>query len=527
MRSQSFLRAWLAAALLAAPGCITLEDLPMPKDGGQDTPAEGEPDEIVSEGDADSGSDEYPASEGDADVEAIETPDPSSDGGDVDAGLAGCTGARCREAGVVDANFVACPGTDCPAFDASSDSETVRPFVCQSHDQCGQARFCVDGACRDSFVCESHDQCRQGQVCEEGTCRAGIVCQRNDQCPQEQLCLAGACRPRCTADNACVVYQGPADRYIYQLAADENALYFSLPPPQELSGEYRGNGELWRMLPGQSPTLVSDQLGVDPTFVVQAGYAYFRHGAATLMRSSVEPDAPDQQLYAIPVAEQASWAVGTGFVVFSGYDGFRVGSLDGATPLRHIEHQLSLVSGLTTTGDRFYFTAKTRTPDDFEFTRVKSVRAIEPFAIEDASPPYYAGQGGPELREVRGNYAYFGYAIGLPSRINLTDGSNEDLARFSHSGDFTWSQVSFSLLGDWLYFFEEAREGPSSYVGPASARVMRRLLSDPTRTQEVVPWRPAAESSAGYYMALSRDRLYTARSQKNGVIYEMALPAAP
>src|SRR5262245_30261548 len=48
MRRQLFSRAWLAAALLAAPACITLEDLPVPKDGGEDTPAE-EPGSVVTE----------------------------------------------------------------------------------------------------------------------------------------------------------------------------------------------------------------------------------------------------------------------------------------------------------------------------------------------------------------------------------------------------------------------------------------------------------------------------------------------
>jgi len=319
------------------------------------------------------------------------------------------------------------------------------------------------------------------------------------------------------------VYQTPTGRTIFQVATDENALYmFSLPASSFVTD---GAAQLWRMLPGQSPTLVGDQLGNNGTPAVQGGYAYFRR-ATNLVRRRVEGDAPEQQLYAIPGAERALWAVGTDFVVFSSFDGFWVGSLDGTAPLRKIEQELSAPKQVKAMGDRFYFVTKTVTSDSYQFSRFKSVRTVEPFTIEDASPVFSGDL--PSVDYLRPGYAYSdAYSGGVtyqqPVRINLASGSMEVFVttpRNSYMGN-----VGYAVLGDWLYYYEDKFDDARGVR--ESSHVDRYLLSDPTQKQEVRPWRPWSRDTGGPVMAVLGDRFYTVKSGSAEVIYEMTLPVAP
>ncbi len=541
MRPLLFSRVWLASALLAAAsGCVTLADLPPPKDDAG-PPEEGDPGQIVTEDPEDPGNPEPDPREDDAEVES---PEPEVDSGkleldagsgpkpgpELDSGSASCSGADCSDAGTeagveVDAEvcpypvdwFLPVPANCRPP---TPPTPPPPPFVeCNVNADCGQNRYCVSNTCRDRFVCSSSAECSPGEGCVDGACRAQQVCQSNNQCPQNQLCVAGACAPRCTADNACIVYQGAGDRSVRQLATDENALYFSLSPVT-VGWQERGYGQLWRMVPGQAPTLVSEQVGPNTNFAVQNGYAYFRRGA-TFMRSRVEPDAPDQTLYAAPTPETASWAIGANFVVFSGYDGFWVGNLEGTMSLHNVPQDPGNPKDVMATADRFYFVAKITTPDHWLFSRITSVRAVEPYRLEDASPLFLSDYA--TIQGVRAPYAYLSWWSNSPMRVNLIDGSLEYLP------DSTQFANSHALIGDWLYRFEELRD--STYESIRSQRVTRHGINDWTRKQEVVPLRLASASSAGNLMAVLGNRFYSAKSRADimmpSIIYEMALPAAP
>jgi hypothetical protein len=333
-------------------------------------------------------------------------------------------------------------------------------------------------------------------------------CTSNANCESDEYCASSAvCLPKCNADGACLVHQMPAGRGVAQFASDDQALYFS-----SIDGTNVDSGEIWRREPGQAPTLVANQVGAWGRFEVRDGHAYFRRGAR-FFRAKVAPQSPAEELYVVPGSQDTPWTIGNGFLVASVLDGFWFGSLDGKQALRKIETELvGSPAEVRAFGDRFYFIANTRV-NDYALSRVKSVRMVEPYAIEDASPVIQGHiEGG--LVEVRPPHLYFGFRY--PQRLNLLTGESESYPTGWGPGHSLDSR--YLISGDWIYAFNPG------YERPAGSSVDRYFLGKASISQQLLPPRPREESAASSIMGVMGKRFYSAAGAG---IYEKLLPAAP
>lgn len=106
---------------------------------------------------------------------------------------------------------------------------TVDPLACDGDADCGNAKRCIDGQCREaSDLCQFNYEC-EGGTCVDGQCLA--ACSEMGTCPPGQECNieAGRCEPltpptgQCEADDDCGEGGRCIDSTCYDACSDDSA----------------------------------------------------------------------------------------------------------------------------------------------------------------------------------------------------------------------------------------------------------------------------------------------------------------
>ncbi|HEX6240042.1 MAG TPA: hypothetical protein VFZ61_04085 [Polyangiales bacterium] len=471
MQGTKYIRGW-GALLWLLPGCISLDGL-IDRDAGQDAGDETEldptdaglwPDSETNPSEADAGGNVPP----DDAALAPDADDPDPSDASVDTGALEPDPEDAGE----DANW----GGPYP-IDASVDTGPVQPHP-------------------------------------EG-CTANNGCQAHEVCGPEAICM-----PRCTAYGACVVAQTARD--ISRVAADVDALYWALAPSQDALGNYRRDGELWRMLPGQAAERIADQLGDaqgQPTFAVHGGFVYFVRGRE-LHRRVVDASQPSAHVYTFPGSGQVSWKVGDGFVAVLSWEAsdssLLLGNSDGSGPLQPRWSATSpwgSLWGIAADGDRLYFVGAAAN----EGAYIKSLRPSD-----SATLTTHAERLDMSSSEPLGVYERRLLSMYRPGNsirsFNLDDGETQGVARALTSQE----GLPF-LFRDWIYWYE----------GNAEHGTIVRYSLESVGTLQTIVARDADQSMSYPGLAVLGGQLYTVARRggypefKYRLIYAMPLPPEP
>lgn len=343
-----------------------------------------------------------------------------------------------------------------------------------------------------------------------------LACTANGECGADQICGPEArCMPRCTSYGACVVAQ--ASREITGLVADGEAIYWSLTATLDPVGNLRRDGQLWRMVPGQAPALLSDQLsnGTIVNFRVHDGYVYFTRGDV-IHRRIADASLPDERVQTFVGGVPYHWAVGDGFIAAISDQGTLLGSADGVRPMEPIAGVPAAganVAALTAAGERLYIV---------EFIgatiSIKSFAAADPASITVHAS--YVGDVifGPVLGIYQRFLLHHDTAYSRVCSINLDDAFRQNVAG-SGSGPAT----SF-LAGDWIYWYQ--------WENTTNGSVTRYSIQSIGTAQTLIS-RDAKSVSGSISITTLADQLYTVAegsgeaTSRFRLIYAMPLPPEP